>query len=134
MHLAHPQEKLKRLDISQITSLRRLSVDIDNGRQDVETRAAFPGWLAENTQRFPSEHPLSCLVFNISHPEPCLYFADVYAWSPVDETVSTRGQIRMVFNLKHRFGAEVLAAFCEAIKAALPRSYQSGLVSFGWIK
>lgn len=122
---------LKLLDLSPLTSLQILSVDIYSQHVPANTRAAFPGWLAANIQRFPSNHPLQYLVFDIYYPETCSHFYDLVVWSPLDETVSTRGELKMVFKLAHYFGAELVATFRKAIKTALPRSDQLGLVSFG---
>lgn len=124
---------MKRLDLCPLTSLRTFSVDM-RGAHHVERREAFLGWLAGNIQRFPSAHPLRCLIFNICRPDEHGHFEDLDLWSALDETISTIARINMMFNLSPSFDAEVIADFRNAIKAALPRSDHLGWVSFGSVE
>lgn len=121
---------MKRVDLSAFTFLQTISMRIDSPHSHTQTRPAFPRWLSTNIHSIPSEHPLRRLVFNIFRPHKGGHFDDLDMWSPLDEIMSTRGQLRMSFNVPCQ-GQEIVTTFHKAIKAALPRSDQLGLVCFG---
>lgn len=98
MNIVYPEERLEVRDLSQFASIRTFEMTfrrpLYKGRENI---LFLLGWLAATIMHFPSEQPLRQLVFDIFDAGTRPSFETPDLWSSLDEAVSTRGQIKMVF-------------------------------------